>query len=216
LADAMYAGYQAMGAEQALSPSPFARTYHNLQRPEAFDAVVIESTEAQPEPGVIFLHGFTGNFTMPCWLVAQAVQPIGGLTVCPSVGWRGDWWTADGEATLRATIDYMRGRGVKRIYLAGLSNGAVGASELAHKLTDEISGLILISGASPSAQDSGLPVLVLAGKTDERMPADMMRGYADRMGPNAAFVELDADHFMLAKKAADIQRVIASWIADHR
>jgi len=214
LLDAMYAGYAGMAKSQALVPSPFVRTYLNLQHPNAFDVVVIEPENNQAiQTGLIFLHGFTGNFTMPCWLVAQAAPDM--LTVCPSVGWKGDWWTVDGEATLRSTIDYLHQRGVNHIYLSGLSNGGVGSSELAHKLTADISGLILISGASPDAIDSGLPVLVLAGSNDERMPADMLHSYANRMGANATFVELPADHFMLAKNAAEIQGIITSWLQTH-
>lgn len=216
LLEAMHAGYQSMAAEQTLTPSPFVRTYLDLQRAAAFDAVVIEPANAQPaQSGIIFLHGFTGSFTMPCWLIAQAVRTTPMLTVCPSVSWRGDWWTANGEATLRATIDYLHRRGISRIYLAGLSNGAVGASELAYKLTNDLAGLILISGASLEARDSGLPVLVLAGTNDERMPADMLRAYADQLGDKATFVERPADHFMLAKDAANIQNQIALWIQQH-
>lgn len=214
LLDAMYAGYAGMAKSQALVPSPFVRTYLNLQHPNTFDVVVIEPENNQSaQTGLIFLHGFTGNFTMPCWLIAQAVPDM--LTVCPSVGWKGDWWTADGEATLRSTIDYLHQHGVNHIYLSGLSNGGVGSSELAHKLTSDISGLILISGASPDAIDSGLPVLVLAGSNDERMPADMLHSYANHMGANATFVELPADHFMLAKNAGQIRDVMTSWLRQH-
>ncbi|MEP6986814.1 MAG: alpha/beta hydrolase [Chloroflexota bacterium] len=216
LLDAMYAGYQSMAADQSLVGSPFARTYLNLQNVYDFDTVVIEPDDKQlPQTGLIFLHGFIGNFTMPCWLIAQAVRPIHALTVCPSVGWRGDWWIPNGEATLRATIDYLHQQGISRIYVAGLSNGAVGASELAHKLTGEIAGLILISGASPDAINSGLPVLVLAGTEDERMPIAMMRAYANQLGDKATFIELNADHFMLAKHDKEIQSDIAAWLQKH-
>ena len=214
LMDAMVARYSEMTAVQFLVPSPLVRTYLNLQRPDSFDAVIIEpDSDLPPQMGLIFLHGFTGNFTMPCWLIAQSAPDA--LTVCSSVGWKGDWWTSNGEATLRQTIDYLHQRSIKRIYLAGLSNGAVGASELVYKLTSDVAGLILISGASPDALDSGLPVLVLSGTQDERMPTDMLHAYANRMGANATFVELPADHFMLAKNAGQIQSIIASWLQTH-
>jgi pimeloyl-ACP methyl ester carboxylesterase len=213
---AMFSGYRALAEVQPQVPSPFVRTYFQQQHPGAFDAIVIEPDDNQPiEMSVIFLHGFTGNFTMPCWLFAQAVQANHGVTVCPSVGWQGDWWTSNGEATLRVTIDYLHQRGMNRIYLAGLSNGAVGASELAYKLTDEIAGLILLSGASPNARDSGLPTLVLTGSHDERMPVDMMQAYANRMGDKATFIEFEADHFMLAKNNREVQDKLESWLRQH-
>jgi pimeloyl-ACP methyl ester carboxylesterase len=216
LQEVMSAQYREMANTQSPLPSPFLRTYLNQQRPAAFDTVIVEPDGDQPaQTGVVFLHGFTGNFTMSCWLFARAVQTLHLVTVCPSVGWKGDWWTADGEATLRATLDYLRGNGLKRIFLAGLSNGAVGSSELAYKLTDQIAGMILVSGASPDARDSGLPVLVISGTQDERMPIDMMRAYATRMGDNAAFVPLPADHFMLAKQNDAVRAAIESWLRQH-
>lgn len=216
LLDAMYAQYRDMAHVQALVPSPFIRTYLNLQHADEFDAVVIEpDTQQTMTTGIIFLHGFTGNFTMPCWLMAQTVREFQALTVCPSVGWKGDWWTANGEATLRTTIDYLHQRGVNKLYLAGLSNGAVGASELAHKLSNTIDGLILISGASMTAQDSGLPVLVLGGNQDERMPSSMLRDYANQIGSKASFIELEGDHFLLAKQFNSVQQQISTWIKQH-
>ena len=215
LVEAMVAGYQQMAAVQPMTASPFIRTYLGLQRADAFDAVVIEPNGDQPpELGLIFLHGFTGNFTMPCWLMAQTVSVFQALTVCPSVGWKGDWWTADGEATLRETIAYMQQRGVNRIILAGLSNGALGSSELAFKLKDDLAGLILLSGASLDAQDSDLPLLILTGSRDERMPLEMIRAYGDRMGEQATFVELDSDHFMLVKRFDEVRQEIDSWLRE--
>jgi pimeloyl-ACP methyl ester carboxylesterase len=213
LLDAMSAGYRSLSGAQPLAPSPFVRTYLGLQNPDAFDAVVIEPDNPESQTGLIFLHGFTGNFTMPCWLVAGAA--LDAVTVCPSVGWEGYWWIPDGEKTLRETIDYLHHRGITRIYLAGLSNGGVGISEVAYKLTADIAGLILISGASLDAQDSGLPVLVLSGIHDERMPTDMLHAYADHMGTNATFISFDSDHFMLAKKTQEVQRAIAAWLQQH-
>jgi len=215
LVGAMHAGYQQMNAVQPLIASPFIHTYLGLQRADAFDAVVIEpETDQPPEWGLIFLHGFTGNFTMPCWLMAQTVSAFQSLTVCPSVGWKGDWWTANGEATLRETIAYLHQRGVNRIVLAGLSNGALGTSELASKLKDELAGLILLSGASLDAPDSGLPVLILTGSRDERMPPELIRAYANRMGDQATFVALDSDHFMLVKQFDAVREHIDQWFRE--
>jgi hypothetical protein len=35
------------------------------------------------------------------------------------------------------------------------------------------------------------------------------------MGANATFVELQADHFMLAKNAEDVRSVISTWLRKH-
>ena len=138
---------------------------------------------------------------------------VGALTVCPSVGWRGDWWSEDGDRTVPSTLDYLHGRGVKRIYLAGLSNGAVGACRLAARLRSELRGLILIAGADPHAPDAGLPVLALQGNADERMSADLTIALTQRLGKRGTFHEFDGDHLLLAKRASEVQDVIAAWLS---
>ncbi len=162
---------------------------------------------------VVFLHGFTGNFTVQGWLVAQAASRIGAVTVCPSVGWRGDWWTEDGQQTVRNTLDYLHARGVKRVYLAGLSNGAVGTCRLAPCLSSELAGLILISGADPHAPDAGLPVLALQGNADQRMPAALAIQMTQQAGKRGTYREFDGDHLLLAKRAHEVQEVLAAWLS---
>jgi predicted esterase len=210
LLPAMQAAFAAMRDESGQTSSPFIRTYLRLQRPDSFDLVIVEPDAAQiPDVGVIFLHGYTGNFTMPCWVFAQDFRTINAVTVCPSVGWRGDWWTPDGEATVRTTLTYLHERGVNRIYLAGLSNGAVGASEMAGRIASDLAGLILISGISSDPADSGLPTLLIQGAHDTRMPADIMRAYA---GDDATYIELDSDHFMMLKQADAVYDSINTWL----
>jgi pimeloyl-ACP methyl ester carboxylesterase len=212
LLPALYAAYQAMRAAEGSPPSPFLSTYLGRERPQTFDALVVEPGTPRPaQVGLIFLHGFAGNYTMPCWLLAQAARPIGAVTVCPSVGWRGDWWTADGEATVRATLSYLHSRGVRRVYLAGLSNGAVGASALASRLQGDLAGLVLISGSDPDADLSDLPTLIVQGSDDERMPAALAQRFAQRAGAHATYIELPGDHFVLVERADELRQQISAW-----
>jgi pimeloyl-ACP methyl ester carboxylesterase len=197
----------------ATTLSPFLMTYLGQQSPTAFDVVVDEpSGAAQPKRGVIFIHGFGGNFTLQCWLVAHAGERVGALTVCPSTSRVGDWWSPQGEAILRQTMAYMRRRGIQRIYLAGLSNGGIGASHLASRFASELAGLILISGADPAAPISGLPVLVIQGKGDERIPASIADRYVAAAGAAATYLLLDGDHFVMLKQADLVQDTIVNWI----
>jgi pimeloyl-ACP methyl ester carboxylesterase len=212
LLPALHAAYRAMRAAEGSPPSPFLSTYLGRERPQAFDALVVEPGTAQPaQVGLIFLHGFAGNYSMPCWLVAQAARPIGAVTVCPSVEWRGDWWTADGEATVRATLSYLHSRGVRRIYLAGLSNGAVGTSALAGRLQSDLAGLVLISGVDSDADLSDLPTLIVQGRDDERMPAALAQAFVQRVGTQATYVELPGDHFVLVERADELRQRITAW-----
>ena len=193
--------------------SPFLTTYLNQQHPTAFDALVAEpDSGTPPESGIIFLHGFGGNFTLQCWLIAQAGYSIDAVTVCPSTSPDGAWWNSDGQTILKETITYLHQRGVKRIYLAGLSNGGIGATRLADPFKKDLVGLILISGADPTAKITEMPVLVLHGKSDERIPVSMMGQYASAAGMNAAYHLFEGDHFLLLKQADQVQKVMIDWL----
>jgi poly(3-hydroxybutyrate) depolymerase len=161
---------------------------------------------------IIYLHGFVGNFTVQAWLVAEAARKLNMLTVAPSVGFIGDWWTPHGEETVRCAIAYLRSRGVRRIYLAGLSNGAVGVCRLVPNLRTDLAGLILISGADADSPDSGLPVLALQGLHDERMDASEAVRYIAQAGDRGTYCEFDGDHLLLAKRAAEVQTELRKWL----
>jgi predicted esterase len=199
---------------QDMTPlSPFLLTYANQQHPNAFDVVIAEPAgDTPPTRAIIFLHGYGGNFTLQCWLVAHAGERSGALTVCPSIGPAGDWWNPPGEATLRQTLTYLQQRGIERVYLAGLSNGGVGASRLAQRFETDLAGLILISGADPDAPITQLPVLVVQGTADERIPKQMVERYAAAVGATCTYVPLEGDHFVLLKHADQVQAAIADWI----
>jgi len=102
---------------------------------------------------------------------------------------------------------------VHRIYLAGLSNGGVGVSYLGPRLSANLKGLILISGADPDTPMSGLPVLVVHSNHDERIPVALAQRYARQAGDRGTFYELEGDHFVLAKCADAVRDVIVAWLA---
>jgi pimeloyl-ACP methyl ester carboxylesterase len=207
--------YRHMRAEEGDLPSPVVATYLGLQAPGASDTLVFErSSAAAPPPAgaLVFLHGFAGSFTLPCWQIARAAARVDLVTFCPSVGYRGDWWTAEGEATLRRTVAEIRARGIDRIWLAGLSNGAAGASRLAPRMPRTFEGLILISGAAPDASPTSLPALVLQGRDDAMMPSSIARAYASRS--HARYVELDAGHFAMLVRRDAADRAIEGWLRE--
>lgn len=209
LPSAMRSSYDDMAREQGSLPSPFVATYLGLERPGASDTLAFER---DGDAAVVVLHGYAGNFTMSCWLFARAVTRAGMTAVCPSTRWVGDWWMEDGEAIVRETIASLRARGKTRIFLAGLSNGAIGASLLAPRLRD-LAGLLLVSGASPSANGAGIPTLVIQGRSDRQIPAPIVRAYAMRAG--AEYVELDAGHFVLLVDRDRAAAAIGAWLHDH-
>lgn len=213
LPGAMRAAYDDMRKTQGDAPSPVFATYLGLQRPGAFDLVMVEppwDVAKQDDAALIFLHGYAGNFALPCWQMARAVAPLGIVTACPSTRWVGDWWSPEGEATIRRTVDVLHARGVKKIVLAGLSNGGYGASRLAPRMKGAFAGVVLISGAAPDAGPPGVPTLVIHGAKDSMAGLEEARAYAGRHA--ARLVVLDAGHFAMLVRAEENDRAVRDFV----
>jgi pimeloyl-ACP methyl ester carboxylesterase len=217
IATALHADYSEMRTTQRVFSSPFVSTYLNLQRANHFDVVIIKpEINHPPEFALVFLHGYMGNVTAQCWEVAQAVKHLGAVTVCPSTGWRGDWWQPQGQAVLHSTFEYLREQGIQKFYLGGFSNGGISIGRLASQLKIEngLRGLILIDGFDNGAdvRELGLPVLILEGLQDERIPAAYARQVAEEIGDLGTYVEVNGDHFLIMKQPASVQKAIAKWL----
>lgn len=213
LPSAMRAAYDDMRKGQGDAPSPVLATYLGLQRPGAFDLVLVDPPSGAPvqaDAALVFLHGYAGNFDLPCWQMARAVAPLGVVTACPSTRWVGDWWTPEGEATLRRTVDVLRARGAKKIVLAGLSNGGYGASRLAPRLKGAFVGVIVISGAAPDAAPPGVPTLAIHGARDTMAGVEEARAYAART--SGRLVVLDAGHFAMLVRAEENDRAVRDFV----
>jgi hypothetical protein len=209
LAEVMRDAYARMRAAEGWTPSPVVATYAGLEGPWHDDTLEIGDVEGGAGV-VVFLHGYAGSFTLPCWVVSLAASDAGFATVCPATRWVGDWWSAAGEATVRETVGRLRARGVRRIVLAGLSNGGVGASLLASRMRGTFDGLVVISGASPEAASPHVAVLALQGTHDAQMPAAVVRAYAARVG--GRYLPLDAGHFALLVREAEARGAITSFL----
>lgn len=215
LIDALRDGYSRMRRAEGPVPSSTLSTFVFGQTPEDHTVHRIEPSARfePPQAVVLFLHGFIGNVTLECWQVAQAANPVGLDVICPSTEWRGRWAEPDGRAIAEQTIERLRAEGVRRIYLAGLSAGAIGASRLASRV--DIEGLILISGASRQANPARVPTLVLQGARDTMTPPAPARRYARRLGRRARYVEIDdAGHWMILSHHEQVTSEIRRWLAE--
>jgi pimeloyl-ACP methyl ester carboxylesterase len=218
LTSSLFAVYSEMRMDGAVFPSPVVSTYLNLQQPASFDAITIEPQD-RPEFAIIFLHGFMGNVSSQCWVIAQPVKELGGMTICPSTGWQGQWWQPTGQAILQNTFDYLHAQGIQKIYVGGFSNGGFGLSRIASQFEDEqgLSGLFFIDGFAngTAMKEMGLPVLIIQGTLDERVPLSSGRQFADEVGNLGTYVEIDSDHFLIMKQPGQAQKALAEWLEEH-
>jgi esterase/lipase len=209
LVDAMRSAYVQMRDDAGLGLSPVLDTWLARQGPRAFDTLWIEA-EKPATSAVLFLHGYAGSFALTCWLVARAARAIDAVTVCPATGFAGHWGEARGERTVRATLAMLRARGIRRVYLAGLSNGGVGAIALAPRLAASLVGLIVISGAHSDGDAAGLPTLVVQGERDTRVAAAAARSFAARA--HARYAGFDGGHFVLLMRREETLAAITAWL----
>jgi pimeloyl-ACP methyl ester carboxylesterase len=213
LAPATRAAYVEMRDDLGTTPSPSLDTALGRQVPGAFDTIVVwREAGSRAEAAVVFLHGYGGSFTLECWLVARAADAIGAITACPATDRRGRWSDPEGEQTLRATLHYLHCRGVRRVYLAGLSNGALGASRLAPRFASSLAGLILISGAPSEGATAGLPALVVQGEHDPMASTPAARAFATRN--HARYAGFDAGHFVLLTHRERARTAIGDWLRE--
>lgn len=215
LLDALRDGYTRMRRSEGAVPSAVVSTFMFGQSPEDHSVFRVSppSRFNPPEAVVLFLHGFIGNVTLECWQVGQAANPLGLDVVCPSADWRARWASPPHRRTVQETIARLREQGARRVYLAGLSAGAIGASRLAPSL--DIEGLILISGASRQARPARVPTLVLQGRRDPRTRPGPARAYARRAGRRATYVEHpEATHWMILSHHEWVTDHIRAWLAE--
>ena len=209
---AMREAYAQLGDEGSTG-SPVLSTLLGRQAPGGFDLLVFEPRPRLSDTAVIFLHGYTGNFALTCWLVAHAANQAGELAACPSAGFAGRWASTEGAQILDATVGYLRReRGAKRFVLGGLSNGGIGASLLAFEHAGELEGLLLVSGAVPEASPPPVPTLLLHGANDSMMSVEVSRQFASRAQGRARLVEVPEGHFALLVRRRELGEEITRWL----
>jgi predicted esterase len=140
-------------------------------------------------------------------------------------------WRLDrGCSVLRAVHEHIASEPAldgRRVYLAGLSNGAMGLTRAAADHGDRYRGFVFISPIiepgvvlSPAfARNCGKkPALIIHGEKDRRIPADAVRAGAQilasrSMSVTSRFYEGE-DHFLLFSRRESIVRELARWLAE--
>jgi predicted esterase len=176
---------------------------------------------AQKLPCLIFLHGFGGELTP--YLHAMVESKLGQQFVieAPVLDPLGQWWGERGRRVLLRTLDALPPEVDRsRVYLLGLSNGGVAATDFMQdaRLRPRFRGFVLISGiGDPHAEArlDGVRVLALSGRNDPRFPFGYVQQSAAALraaGAEVELVGLDADHFLILTHASEWTDRALQWV----
>lgn len=194
--------YDELTEEHLFAPSPLSTAAVG-----ATDGLRFGPREATV--AAVFLHGKGGNFALNCWLFARAIGDDQIATICPTLDFEGNW-ARDGESIVRVAIDAARSGGAQYVILAGLSNGAIGASVLAERLP--VDGLVLVSGLSRYARPTRVPTLVVTGDADPVAPPARIAAYR---GANVETHVIGTGHWQFLTQYDAFREKIAEWAAKH-
>ncbi len=181
----------------------------------------------KPLPVLIFLHGSAGNFKGYFWLWSKLAEKQGVVIIGPSFGF-GNWQPpASIEAVLAAldetstlvTLDY------ERVYLAGISNGGLGVSQLAEAAPTQFCGLIFLSPVMvQEIIDSDTfqthwrerAMLIITGENDRRVPVEYVKRRVAHL--KAGMVDVnsiiypDEDHFLFFSQPEHVLDDVSTWL----
>jgi predicted esterase len=179
-------------------------------------------------PAVIFLHGSAGSWKGYFALWCDLARRERFVLVQPSFGF-GDWHRPGGLEAIEAARVYALAHesvAPSRVFLAGLSNGGRGLTRVMATAAPAYRGLIAISAvlepavlASPevSARWRGVPVLVLHGGRDDRIPTDYLDEGVTALREAGLHLRVevtpDEDHFLIFTRPRETFDRIGSWIA---
>ncbi len=196
--------------------SPLIGTVLTSQSSDSFDLVFFSAENVEADTNaLIFLHGFAGNWSLLCWIVANAVAPLGIATACPSTDLTGDWSKDDAVKTVDATAQWLRDRGAHHIYLAGLSQGAASLGDVVNKSEEHFAGVLMLFGIDPGYASNSQPAVVVYGRNDTRFPADYVLETVEdlkRRGVPLDVQSVSGDHFALLKRREEVSSMIRGWL----
>ncbi len=184
----------------------------------------------KPIPALVFLHGSGGNFLAYSWLLSKVSERTGCVVIAPTFG-MGNWEKQGAyEAITSAITDAGKFQAIdsERLHLMGLSNGGMGVCLAESGAGPKFQSLIFLSAVwndkvPPEllAQRLGnLPVLVLSGGSDDRVPWDFVSNYAEEMREAGMKVTVrsfpDDDHFLFFRRRKEVEDEVVKWLNQWR
>ena len=183
---------------------------------------------SRPYPLILCLHGagFTGDTYLDRW------QPRLGedyILACPTIE-GGAWWTSQGEALVQAVLlEVSRNYHLDpdRIYLTGMSNGAIGTFLIGLNHPDRFAALVPMAGVFPPVlfplldNARHIPLYLIHGSEDQVMPVRYSRevaAYLEQKNYPVVYREhkhvhpMAGGHFFPREELPDLM----TWIKDRR
>lgn len=181
----------------------------------------------QPKPAIVFLHGSGGNFKPYIWLWSKLAKQEGYVIIAPTFGF-GHWNREAGLKAVAAALEDAKSKtniDTDSIYLAGLSNGGLGVSQVAANDATTYKGVIFLSpvidGPRLNTKEyvdgwRGRPQLVITGKEDRRIPIQYVDSYVafcEESEIDVTYKSYPAqDHFLFFYKAEEVFADINAWL----
>lgn len=182
-----------------------------------FEHVPANSTSV---PCLVFLHGFGGQLTAYLRVLRHTFGSRFAI-VAPFLDSNGEFWKPHGKAVVKAIVTKYLPPEVdrNRVFLIGLSNGAVGATAILQdpELAPAFKGFILVSGRGEmTAPMQNASALFITGTSDPRFPVEYVKKGAEAMQENGAeitFETLPAGHFLWLSHADQMTAVMDAWLS---
>ncbi len=195
-----------------------------------------DSGQDARHPTLIMVHGLDGNEDVT-WVFARTASPAWLILTprAPLVTESGFSWypstppdrppDAAAFATGLAALDRFINQAIalypidpRRLVLLGFSQGAALSYSFALHHAERLNGLAVLAGFIPPSESvvpplNGLPILLLHGTQDERVPITFARSARDRLqaaGGAVTYEESEIGH----KLSAQGMRTLAAWLAD--
>jgi len=194
---------------------------------QLYDELESDLDRDQPKPAIVFLHGSGGNFKPYIWLWSKLAKQEGYVIIAPTFGF-GHWNREAGLKAVAAALEDAKSKtniDTDSIYLAGLSNGGLGVSQVAANDATTYKGVIFLSpvidGPRLNTKEyvdgwRGRPQLVITGKEDRRIPIQYVDSYVafcEESEIDVTYKSYPAqDHFLFFYKAEEVFADINAWL----
>lgn len=205
-----------------LAGRPFNIGHYYLYQPQSVSNDVAK-------PALVFLHGSGGNFKPYLWIWSKFAEENGYVIIAPSYGF-GNWDAEEGVTAVQfALTDAMTKTNIDpdQIYLAGLSNGGLGASRTAAQFPDVYRGVIslspvmdtqIVDGEAYQGVWNGRKHLIITGEVDKRIPIGYVNNRVTNLqtgGVNVTYhIFPTEDHFLMFSQPDAVMTQISTWLQD--